>query len=65
VPFVENGSHPTPEEAERKFIELLENADLRRPDEVRNEPEADELVCRWDDEQLVVVVELSDPPISS
>ena len=62
---MEDASHPTPEEAERKFMELLENADLRRPDQVRYEPDADELVCRWDDEQLVVVVELSDPPLSS
>jgi len=31
----------------------------------RPTPEADELICRWDDEKLVVVVELSDPPLSS
>ena len=59
------GFHPTPEEAERKLVELLEGADLRRPDHVVYDPVADELVCRWADEELTVVVELSDPPITS
>ena len=57
--------HPTPEDTELKFLELLDNADLRRPDRVDYDAAADELVCRWDEEKLVVVVELSDPPLTS
>ena len=57
--------HPTPEETELKFLELLDNADLRRPDHVIYDPVADELVCRWTEEELTVVVEMSDPPITS
>ena len=57
--------HPTPEETELKFLEILDNADLRRPDEVIYDPVADELVCRWTEEELTVVVEMSDPPITS
>ena len=58
-------SRPTPEDTELKFLELLDNADLRHPDEVTYDASADELVCRWDDEKLVVVVEMSDPPLTS
>jgi len=62
---MDDAPHPTPEDAELKFMELLDNADLRKPDEVEYDAETDELVCRWADEQLTVVVELSDPPITS
>jgi protein tyrosine/serine phosphatase len=60
-----DGLHPTPEETELKFLEILDRSDLRRPDEVAYDPVADELVCRWAEEELTVVVELSDPPITS
>ncbi len=62
---MEETTNPTPEDAERKFMELLESADLPRPDVVFHDPIEDELVCRWEDEKLVVVVELNDPPITS
>ena len=54
---------PTPEEAERRFRELLEDADLREPDEIRYDPENDELVCFWHEDALVVHIELSDRPM--
>ena len=56
---------PTPEDTELKLLEILDRNDLRRPDEVIYDPVADELVCRWTDEQLTVVVEMSDPPLTS
>ena len=62
---VESSDHPTPEEAEDAILELVEKADLRRPDEVRYEAAEDELVCCWHEEKLVVVIELSDRPVVS
>ena len=56
-----SNEHPTPEDAERRFRELLENADLRQPDEIRYEPAEDELVCFWEEEKVVIVIELSEP----
>jgi hypothetical protein len=55
--------HPTPEEAERHIRKLLEDNDMRQPDEIVYEPETDELYCRWDEEKLVVCIELSERPI--
>jgi hypothetical protein len=59
---------PTPEEAERHIRKLLADNDLREPDEITYDEYTDELYCRWDDEKLVVCIELSEraairPPV--
>jgi hypothetical protein len=44
--------------AEARFVELVEDADLPRPDRVEYWP--DELVLFWDGPKTAVVVELHD-----
>ena len=59
---------PTPEEAERHIRKLLAENDMREPDEITYDEDADELYCRWNDEKLIVCIELSErtatrPPV--
>lgn len=53
---------PTPEEAERHIRKLLADNDMRQPDAITYDEGTDELHCRWDDEKLVVCIELSERP---
>jgi hypothetical protein len=48
---------PSREGAEHHFRQLLRNADLRQPDEVRPHEDGG-IVCLWHEEKLAVVVDL-------
>ncbi len=51
---------PTHGDAERRMRELIENAGLPEPDEVRHEFEPNEVVFVWCEPKLVVVVDLDE-----
>lgn len=52
--------HPSPQQAEQHFRELLRKEALAQPDEVEHDSDADELIFRWRERKLAVVIELSD-----
>jgi hypothetical protein len=45
--------------AETRFLTLLDEAEVRRPDRVDYEP--DSLIFYWDESKTAVVVELTEP----
>ena len=51
-------THPefSAEEAERAFLELVENAGLRPPDEIQPR-ESGGITCLWYEEKLAVIIE--------
>jgi hypothetical protein len=51
---------PTPEEAESRFRELLDDGDLPQPDHVNYHAGRRELMFRWDSSEVVVVLELDE-----
>jgi cytosine/adenosine deaminase-related metal-dependent hydrolase len=51
---------PSPLEVEIRFRDLIDGAGLAQPDKVEHDPEAEELIFRWHEPKLAVVVELSD-----
>lgn len=51
---------PTPSEAEDHFRELLRDAGLADPDEVRHDSRAREITFLWREPKLAVVLELDD-----
>ena len=51
---------PTPLDAEVHFRDLLAAEGFAQPDEVEYDAEDDELVFRWHEQKVVIVVELSD-----
>jgi hypothetical protein len=48
-------------DAEQRMRELIENAGLPEPDEVRYEFDPNEVVFMWRDPKLAVVVDLDEP----
>ena len=51
---------PTPEEAEARFRDLVDESDLPQPDHVDYHAGRRELMFTWDRKEIVVVVELDD-----
>jgi hypothetical protein len=69
---VEDRETPTHRDAERRMRELVREADLPEPDEVRYEFEPDEVVLLWREPKFAVVIELDEdepgdihPPLAS
>lgn len=59
---------PSPEEVQREFLDLLERNGLAPPDEIRYEPADNEILCFWEEQRLVVAIDLDDtqpirPPV--
>ncbi len=48
---------PTREDVERRMRQLIRDADMRQPDEVRPHEDGG-IVCLWHEEKLAVVVDL-------
>jgi hypothetical protein len=56
--------HPTPEEAESYFRQMLADGEFEQPDDVEYDPAANELIFFWHEPKLAVVPELdSDSPL--
>jgi hypothetical protein len=51
---------PDHRDAERRMREIVRNADLPEPDEVRYEFDPDEVVLMWNEPKLAVVIDLED-----
>ena len=56
----ENGVRPAAEDAEARMRQIAKSAGLGEPDEVRHEPEHNEIVLIWEEEKLAIVVELDE-----
>jgi hypothetical protein len=52
---------PDHRDAERRMRELVREAGLPQPDEVRDRFDPDEIVLMWHERKLAVVIELDEP----
>jgi hypothetical protein len=55
-----DSDRPSPLEAEVRFRDLLERGGLAQPDSVIHDREANELVLRWRERKVVIVIELTE-----
>jgi hypothetical protein len=51
---------PSPEEVEEHFRNLLDREGISQPDEVEHDLAAGELLFRWYEQKVVIVIELSE-----
>ena len=51
---------PTPEEAEAHMRKLFEEGGFAQPDSVEFNPLTEEVLFRWDEEKLVVALDISE-----
>ena len=54
------GGTPNHRDAERRMREIVRNAELPEPDEVRYEFDPNEVVLMWNEPRLAVVIDLED-----